>query len=304
MPSVRDHDLNLNFPPTELPAGSKPMARRCVRGRSVDVLVSHLSPNIWPRHRHPAWQITILFEPSICEASWWTSTGRRVRRRLQPGDVWILPPNWDHAVHWKEPADLIVLYIDPKEIARYGWGLKRVSQVKSLTQFVAVENTLADLCVELRTLGREPNGANDWRVAGVGTHLAAVLLEAHQNRSRNEYQRTSGLAARILKEVREFSESRKSDRIAVAAIARALGISSRHLRRLFRRLTGQSPQEWVISQKAKRAKELLQGGLSPKETASISGFSDPRHLRRVFRNCYGVAPMAFFPNQAVGPYRP
>jgi AraC-like DNA-binding protein len=263
-----------------------------------------LVPNIWPRHRHAAWQITILFEPGICDVSCWTSAGRKVRRRLQAGDVWILPPGWDHSVHWKESADVIVLYLDPNVISRPEWGLKRESQIVPFTEYVAVENVLAELCSELRCLGREPNGASDWRVAGAGTHLAAVLLEAHLNRSRHDYQRTSGLAARILKEVREYLERRKTERVSVAAIARALGISSRHLRRLFRRLTGQSPQEWVTSQKAKRAKELLQEGHSPKETASATGFSDTRHLRRVFRTCYGVAPMAFFPNQAVGPYRP
>lgn len=304
MPSARDYDLHTTFPPTELPAGAKPIARRCVRGRAVDILVLHLAPNIWAVHRHAAWQITLVFEPGVCEVSWWPPAGKKVRRRLQAGDVWILPPGWEHTVHWKEPGDVIVLYLDPAEIARSDWGLKKESEIVSFTELVAVENILAELCAELRIFGREPNGTSDWRVAGGGTHLAAVLLEAHLNRARHDYQRTSGLASRILREVREFLDAKKTQRVAVSAIARALGISSRHLRRLFRRLTGQSPQEWVTAQKATRAKKLLQEGHSPKETAFATGFSDTRHLRRVLRTCYGVAPMAFFPTQAVGPSRP
>lgn len=270
----------------------------------MDVLVEHLAPNVWSRHRHAAWQITIPFSPAVCDVTWWTPRGRKVQRRLAAGDVWILPPGWGHAVRWREQADVIMLFLDPVAVAQAAPSLRREVRITPLEQYASVANIIVDLCMALRRFAAQRSGPGDWHVAGAGTHLGAVLLEAHVGRQRHSYEPSSGLAARILSEVALYLDERRTQRVAVGAMARTLGISTRHLRRLFRRRTGKSPQEWVMGEKANRARTLLLAGHSPKETAAAAGFSDTRHLRRVCRMCFGVAPMAFLPKAATGPSRP
>jgi AraC-like DNA-binding protein len=291
------------FPLTELPSGARPFGRRPVRGRDVDVLVEHLAPNIWSRHRHGTWQITIPFSPAVCDVTWWTPRGRKVQRRIGAGEVWILPPGWHHAVRWREQADVIVLFLAPEAVTAAAPTLQVEARVASLDQCASVAKIVVDLCLELRRFAPHPNGPGDWHVAGAGTLLAVVLLEAQVGRLRHSYQPSAGLPGRILAEVGRYLDERKNQRVAVAGMARALRISTRHLRRLFRRLTGKSPQEWVIGEKANRARTLLLAGHSPKETAAATGFSDTRHLRRVCRMCFGVAPSAFVPKAATGPSR-
>jgi AraC-like DNA-binding protein len=293
-----------SFPAAELPQGAKPFRRGSVRGVAVDIFVEHAAPNVWSAHRHDTWQVVIPFDPAICDATWWLPTGRRVQRRIQGGDVWILPPRWKHSQRWREYADVIVLYPDAEEVHRQFASLPKEARVASLNELVTGIPVIAELCLELREFAFEPPGKKDWRLAGAGTHLAALVLEALNLQTRQLPVRSSGVAGEVLARVKTYLDERKNDRVAVCAMAQELGISTRHLRRVFRRMTGKSPQEWVTAQKAARAKTLLRAGHNPKTVAIDAGFSDTRHLRRVLRMCYGVTPTAFVPDTRVRPVHP
>lgn len=80
---------------------------------------------------------------------------------------------------------------------------------------------------------------------------------------------------------------------SVSELASALGISDRHLRRVFRQEFGVSPIQLAQTQRLLLAKQLLSDShLSVTEIAFASGFSSVRRLNALFQKCYRLQPSA------------
>jgi transcriptional regulator GlxA family with amidase domain len=81
---------------------------------------------------------------------------------------------------------------------------------------------------------------------------------------------------------------------ATERLASRAGVSPRHLTRLFRTHTGQSPGQYVESIRVEAAQALLEGGLDSVESvAATAGFGSAETMRRVFHQHLGVSPSTF-----------
>ncbi|MFA4943404.1 MAG: AraC family transcriptional regulator [Lentisphaeria bacterium] len=80
----------------------------------------------------------------------------------------------------------------------------------------------------------------------------------------------------------------------LAALARELGFSPSHFRRLFRRSFGQAPRQLLAAEKMKRACHLLAYTDQPvKAIAAALGFTAVQNFARAFRAHTGASPAAF-----------
>lgn len=80
---------------------------------------------------------------------------------------------------------------------------------------------------------------------------------------------------------------------SVAGLAKACGVSPRHLRRWFRLRKGKSPASWLAERRLARGGASLLEGKLVKEVAAEAGFKNPAHFARKFTRHYGVSPSAF-----------
>jgi AraC-like DNA-binding protein len=77
----------------------------------------------------------------------------------------------------------------------------------------------------------------------------------------------------------------------MADLAKAAGVSPRHLTLLCRRLFGQAPAQFLLQLKMRRAVEMLRyRGLRVKEVSEALGFANPFHFSRVFKRAVGYPP--------------
>lgn len=84
------------------------------------------------------------------------------------------------------------------------------------------------------------------------------------------------------------------DEISMEVLAGKLGISDRHLRRLFDEHVGASPLEVAISKRLHLAKHLLtQSNLPVTEVAFASGYKSLRRFNEAFRHRFKVSPTTF-----------
>lgn len=78
---------------------------------------------------------------------------------------------------------------------------------------------------------------------------------------------------------------------SVATLADRLGVSSRHLARLFERHVGASPQQVAKTTRVQRAKRLIDETNEPlAQIAYRAGFRSVRRFNAAFRDLYGRAP--------------
>lgn len=78
--------------------------------------------------------------------------------------------------------------------------------------------------------------------------------------------------------------------ISLENVAAALHMSYENFRKQFRKFAGTSPSQYRIEQKMKHAKLMLLSGISIKETALLTGYSDAYSFTKQFTQSVGVPP--------------
>jgi transcriptional regulator GlxA family with amidase domain len=76
----------------------------------------------------------------------------------------------------------------------------------------------------------------------------------------------------------------------VVALADRLGVTPRHLRRLFMRQLGCTPERWLHEERLQRALLLLPSAPSVKAVACALAFGNASHFCRDFRVRFGYTP--------------
>jgi AraC family transcriptional regulator of adaptative response / DNA-3-methyladenine glycosylase II len=79
----------------------------------------------------------------------------------------------------------------------------------------------------------------------------------------------------------------------VSSLCARIGVSERHLRRVFEEGIGISPKEWLRQERMVAARNLLRCGSPIKEVAIDLGFSTSKMFSRDFLSFYGVRPTDF-----------
>lgn len=79
----------------------------------------------------------------------------------------------------------------------------------------------------------------------------------------------------------------------MASLCDRIGVSERHLRRVFDEGLGISPKEWLRRERMVAARILLRKGTPVKEVAIDLGFSTAKVFSRDFQNFYGLRPTDF-----------
>lgn len=79
--------------------------------------------------------------------------------------------------------------------------------------------------------------------------------------------------------------------LSLSVLSAGAGLSEPHFVRLFRNTTGMSPHQYVVQERVKRARQLIEASTVPLvEVAARVGFANQSHLTRVFRRTYGTTP--------------
>ncbi len=96
----------------------------------------------------------------------------------------------------------------------------------------------------------------------------------------------------------EYIQDQLDADLTVSGIAQAVGMSPYYFARLFNESTGQSPHQYVVEARGRKAKELLTTGkFTISEAAHQVGFFDQSHLTRHFKRVFGVPPKRLLESQ-------
>ncbi len=90
-----------------------------------------------------------------------------------------------------------------------------------------------------------------------------------------------------------LSQIAREGEYKMSVLCDRIGVSERHLRRVFEEGLGISPKEWLRQERMVAARNLLRHGSPIKEVAIDLGFSTPKMFSRDFLEFYGVRPTDF-----------
>jgi AraC family transcriptional regulator len=112
-------------------------------------------------------------------------------------------------------------------------------------------------------------------------------------------KRYGGLTRAKLVRAVEYIQDQLNADVTVSGIAQAVGMGPYYFTRLFKESTGQSPHQYVVEARVRKAKELLTTGkFTISEAAHQVGFVDQSHLTRHFKRVFGLPPRKLLGSQA------
>src|SRR3979409_1878484 len=133
----------------------------------------------------------------------------------------------------------------------------------------------------------------------LSTALAVRLLREYGAGRPKLKRRYGGLQRKKLVRAVEYIQDQVDTNLTVSGIAQAVCMSPYHFMRLFKESTGQSPHQYVIEARVRKAKALLATGkLTIREAALYVGFADQSHLTRHFKRVFGIPPGTFLSSGA------
>lgn len=164
--------------------------------------------------------------------------------------------------------------------------------LKLLTGDARLESALESIAAEL------DNADTGWRemIASLVNQLAVYLLRAHINVQRSDEIELSrvGIVDRRLRRAIEFMHDNCGRELALAEIAGAAYLSEFHFARLFKKITGATPHNYLAALRIERARRLLaETDLPITEVGAQVGYSTQSHFTKVFREAAGMTPRAF-----------
>jgi AraC family transcriptional regulator len=121
--------------------------------------------------------------------------------------------------------------------------------------------------------------------------MAVTLVKDHAVRHRPVQIYRGGLGSSRLRRIKELVHSRMEDDLSLDEMAQAVGLSTAHFARMFRKSTGETPHQFVLRQRLERAKAMLRApDARVLDVAVACGFKTQQHFAQAFRGLWGVSP--------------
>jgi AraC family transcriptional regulator len=189
-------------------------------------------------------------------------------------------------------ANFLLLALNPVFVSRVAEGLEFDADRIELTEQRGITDpTFCHIALALRA-GIQTGDALD-RMYGeaLSTALAVHLLREYGAAVPEQKKRHPGLPREKLVRAVEYIQDQLGTDLTVSGIAQAVYMSPYHFTKLFKESTGQSPHQYVVEARVRKAKELLTTGkFTISEVAHHVGFADQSHLTRHFKRVFGLPP--------------
>src|SRR5467141_2916471 len=124
--------------------------------------------------------------------------------------------------------------------------------------------------------------------------MAVTLVNGHAVRHRPVQIYRGGLGSARLRRIKELVHAKMEFDLSLDEMAQAVGLSTAHFARMFRKSTGETPHQFVLRQRLERAKAMLRApDARVLDVAVACGFKTQQHFAQAFRDVWGVSPTEY-----------
>jgi AraC family transcriptional regulator len=245
-----------------------------------------------PEHEHADFCFHLQLSGSP-ELEWWWDRKNRVEVP-GPGALILLPPGTRDRLRWGGASERYVISLDSKTVHDVADSVKPGLAPSFQTHWHHRGEPLRELLAEA---GRE--AIQGWPLGTLyadllGLSLSTLLLRRYATSPITLPFMRGGLSIQSVKTCLEFITENLHNDLHLSEIASVVRLSPFHFARLFKAATGNSPYQYLLDQRLRRAKEFLKSGSLPiAEIAAQTGFPSHTHFSRAFRKREGVSPTAW-----------
>ena len=189
-------------------------------------------------------------------------------------------------------ANVLFLALDPAFVSRTAVGLELHSDhIELVEQHGGTDPTLHHIAMALQTGIQTGDAVDQMYGEALSTALTVHLLRKYGATVPEPKSRYGRLPREKLLRAVEYIRDQLDTDLTISEIAQAVYMSPYHFTRLFKESTGQSPHQYVVEARVRKAKELLTTGkFTISEAAYHVGFVDQSHLTRHFKRVFGLPP--------------
>ena len=189
-------------------------------------------------------------------------------------------------------ANVLFLALDPAFVSRTAVGLELDSDhIELVEQHGGTDPTLHHIAMALQTGIQTGDAVDQMYGEALSTALTVHLLRKYGAAVPEPKSRYGRLPREKLLRAVEYIRDQLDTDLTISEIAQAVYMSPYHFTRLFKESTGQSPHQYVVEARVRKAKELLTTGkFTISEAAYHVGFVDQSHLTRHFTRVFGLPP--------------
>jgi AraC family transcriptional regulator len=189
-------------------------------------------------------------------------------------------------------ANVLFLALDPVFVRRVAEGLEfDADRIELIEQRRSIDPSLYHIAMALRAGVQSGAGLDRMYGEALSTALAVHLLREYGAAVLGPKRQYGGLTREKLVRAVEYIQDQLDTDLTVSGIAQAVSMSPYYFTRLFKESTGQSPHQYVVEARVRKAKELLTTGkFTISEAAYQVGFVDQSHLTRHFKRVFGLPP--------------
>ncbi|MEM1131831.1 MAG: helix-turn-helix domain-containing protein [Pseudomonadota bacterium] len=254
-------------------------------------LVLHPPLDFELAYRVPQYLIFTPYARAVLDLSIDDAPARR--QTWSAGSAFVAPPDTTVRARMLEPVEFLCIIVDAEKAeavfervaAGRSWAPDVITNLSdpgfAIIQHEVRRSLLGDPLVEPAYLGALADAA----LARIGCQYSGMPLTTHGRET---------LAPATLRRIIEHIEEYLGDKIVVEDLAKAAGLSRSHFSRAFQNETGEAPQDFIISRRLSRARELLSDSdRSIAAIAAATGFSSQAHLSTVFKKRIGTTPARY-----------
>lgn len=221
----------------------------------------------------------------------------------QPGECVLVAPGETMVIDFPEayetPAKCISLNLNTDFVKNYleqmNFQSPKTDELSSWNiqlddYFLSNNKSLASATNNIMRIAMEDNTQKDILADFA---IKELLIKLMQTQARNIVERNVINHHSRLHFVVDYIKNNLHQKLSIESISKLAYVSKTGFFKMFKEEFGISPNDFIINERIKKAKQLLGLKNSIKEVADLTGFSDTNYFTRVFKQLVGITPKLY-----------